>query len=133
MQTWKRFVRWLIFSVVLSLVPLGVSALIRATRGQAVTLESLLANGELLLIAAALTSAAVGDLLGGTGKRPVRELIAGGSCIVLLAVSALYFADVSAARASQSTIDLGLVRSISIVLFSCALLSSGSCVLLSED
>jgi hypothetical protein len=129
-----KLTRWTIFSVLLALVPLLVSALIRATRRQAADLDTILSNGELLLITVGLAGAAVGELIGsGRGvARPMRELISAGMSVVILVVSALYFADVAAAKAAAQVVDSPLIASVSLGVYVAALISSGACIALAE-
>jgi hypothetical protein len=60
----EKLVRWLIFSVVISLLPLLFRFALEATDGKSPTLSDLLSQGELLLISSAIAAAAVGELIG---------------------------------------------------------------------
>jgi len=91
------------------------------------------ARGELVLIAAAITAAAVGELFGaGTNRFEIPKLFAGGAAIVILILASLYFADVSAVHQAGQKPDLAVVRTVSSWLFLFAVASSGSCVALAE-
>jgi len=142
----NKLIRWLIFSVALALVPLGVGWLIQLTHNQEPTLESLLAHGELLLIAAALCAAAVGELIGSGDALLGRKLVAGGISLVLVVVAAIYFADVAASHAVQNAmvlaqepsgfmrehLDFGVLAQASIVIYCSGFVASMSCIILSE-
>ncbi len=128
-----RVIRWLIFNVALAVVPLVVSGLIRATRGQALSLYIMLANGELLLITVCMAGAAIGELLGIKERRyPKLELIAGGTCVVILVVTAIYFADISSAHTSSQQIDFAVIKWTSLVLYTSGFIASLSCIVIAE-
>lgn len=128
-----KFARWVIFSVLLALVPLGFSALARWTRKQPADLDSILSSGELLLVTVGIVGAAVGELIGTNRKRgwPTTEIVAAGMSLLILAVCSLYFADVAAARAAAHVVDGAVVTKVSLVLCSTGVVSSAICVLLS--
>lgn len=128
----EKLVSWLFFSVILALVPLLVSSLIQVTHKQAANLETVLAHGELLLIAAGLCAASAGELIGTGSGMKILKLIAGGSAIVILVFAAIYFADIAASNQAKAVVDLGLVCDTSLTLFTCALFSSGCCIALSK-
>ena len=135
----EKLIRWIIFSVLMALVPLLVDVLWIVTRGGTEALTSVLARGELLLITAALCAASVGELFGSGNDRRSRKVISGGAALLILLVSALYFVHVSEAYAHVSEAyvgkerppDVGVIRTISILLYTSAVVSSGSCVWLS--
>jgi hypothetical protein len=116
----NRFARWLIFGVLLALVPLLFSWATRQLRAQPSSLDVLLANGELFLVTAALAGAAIGELLGvaRASRQPFWEIVAGGCCLIVVVLSAHLFADISAIRATAATIDPARVSSWSLWLYS---------------
>jgi len=128
----EKVLRWLIFSVVLALIPLLANALMTLTFGTRPTLANTLAHGELLLIAAALSAAGAGELFGTRDTNRLKKIAAGGGSILVLLSTAIYFASVSSATSTGTSIDLSVVSSASIMLYLCALISSFSCVALSE-
>ncbi|WP_052277929.1 hypothetical protein [Microcystis panniformis] len=128
----RKIIQWIIFGVVLAIVPLVVALLIRATRGQSTELVDLLRNGELLLVTAGIVGAAIGDLLGGNRTQPIFELFSGGACVLILVVSSILYADVSAAHASQQPVNIAVIERSSLWLFSGGVVSSFFCVVFSE-
>jgi hypothetical protein len=126
----NRFARWLIFGVLLALVPLLFSWATRQLRAQPSSLDVLLANGELFLVTAALAGAAIGELLGvaRASRQPFWEIVAGGCCLIVVVLSAHLFADISAIRATAATIDPARVSSWSLWLYCIGLVASGSSI-----
>ena len=127
-----KLLRWIIFSVVVALVPLIFNYLRLETRGHEVAVFEVIENGELMLIVAALCAASIGGLIGSSGAFQPLKIAAGGGATVSLMVAALYYADVSAARYSEAVADPASVATVSLTVFLLALVSSGACVALSE-
>lgn len=128
----EKMVKWVIFSVLMALVPLITAALIQLTRSITPSMDDLIGRGELLLITAALCARSCGELFSSDGGRKTAKVVAGGSTMVILLLTAIYFADVASAVRTKTTIDSGLVAGISIVTYISALVSGGSCIRLSE-
>jgi len=128
-----RFARWLIFGVLLALVPLIFSWAAREMRSQPSGLDVVLANGELFLVTAAISGAAVGELVGvvRTTRQPFWEIVAGGCCLIVVVLSAHLFADISAVRATAATVDPQRVSTWSLWLYAIGLVASGSSVAIS--
>ncbi len=128
----EKVLRWMIFSVVLALIPLLANALITVTFGASLTLTGMLEHGELLLIAAALSAAGAGELFGTSNTNKLKKITAGGGSILILLSAAIYFASISSAASMGALIDISMVSIVSIVFYVCALIASFSCVALSE-
>lgn len=120
--------KWLFFSVALSLVPIAASILISSTRNGSGSLESGLKHGELLLITVSLCAAAVGDLIGTSKDIPIRKIVSGGGALLILIVSAIYFADISAAISNGAQFDSSQLTKYSLYLFSSGIICSALCV-----
>ena len=126
--------RWLVFTVLLSLVPIGFSALQLLSRGIDLSLrESLhevLGRGDLLLIAAILCGGATGELFAsGTSYRMLRIIAAGGA-ILILTFSAMLFGDLAAAQLSGQAVDSLHIERMSTWFFGAAVVSGASCIAL---
>lgn len=87
----EKVVRWIIFSVLLGLVPL-------IARGFTIYPESSISiwlllspHGEILLISSILCAAASGELLVTTRSFPITKIFFGGSALALLLFATLYF------------------------------------------
>ena len=128
----EKLVRWLVFSVAISLLPLVFNFLRAYGRGATPSLIDLNAHGELLLISAAIAAAAIGELVASGGRYQIAKIIAGGGCVLVLAVASLWFADISAPTSSGALVDYVRVSNASTVVFMFTVISSASCVVLSE-
>jgi hypothetical protein len=124
----EKLLRWFIFSVVISLLPLAFYYVRAMTDGKAVSLPELLARGELLLIAVALAADAIGDLLASKSAGMLKT-IAGGGCVITVGFSSFYFADVSTKTAANVTVVFWM----SLVLFAVSMISSACCKWLAEE
>jgi hypothetical protein len=119
--------------VAVALLPLAFNALRLRTLDPA----AIFGRGELLLVTAALTAAAIGDLLGpeDSQARVVGKLFIGGGCVVELVLASAWVGDISAAlRGTEgASLDPGHVASMSGVLFAFAVAAGGSAKVLSQE
>jgi hypothetical protein len=125
----EKLTRWIIFNVMVALVPLSAGYLGLQLGREEPGLHTLTARGELLLISTAIASAAVGELIPGGRARATFKLCAGGSCILLVMLSSLFFAAIQA----RQDADPHSILSMSLVLFACTLLASFSCMYLAYE
>lgn len=128
-----KLTRWLIFGVGIALIPLLFSLMNMVTKGKFEGIETVVDNGELLLIAATISAGAVGELIGAGTHRSRAKLCAGGGCVATLMLSSLYFASISVAHNTSQTVDKEIVAIVSAVLFVCGVITSGSCIAMSES
>ena len=128
----EKLVRWLMFSVVLALIPIAFETLSLLTRGKSATVGQMLEHGELYLVATGLCATATGELFGSGERLPRKKIICGGATIIVLLFAALCFADVSAAQIGGGAVEVDVVRNLSLLLLGCAVLSSAACVKLAE-
>ena len=128
----EKITRWAIFSVSFALLPFCFHMLKTLSAGQSLSLAGVFGSGELLLVGAAISAAAVGELVVGNAYRKKTKLILSGACIFLLALNSLWFADVSSTANSQNTYDVEIVASGSLIMFVITLAVSGLCIALSE-
>jgi hypothetical protein len=127
-----KLLRWLIFGVLLALVPLVFSWFCRLIFSEDASLKTLLSQGELLLITAALCAAAIGELLGSDDKQKNWKIISGGASLMILIFSALIFSVISNQSLFSTSPDIDAVKVASLIVYFCAFVSSGACVYLSE-
>jgi len=89
-------VKWLIFGVVVSAVPVLYSILnLFVFRGRGWDPSLVLGNGEMFIIAATLCAGGLGELLGSNDNLRTWKLLSGGACVILLIMATLSFAGVS--------------------------------------
>jgi hypothetical protein len=128
----EKLVTWFVFSVVLALVPLFAAAAFQSSRAQPFDLRALVAQGELLLVAAGICAAATAELFGSSARLRALKLLVGGATIALLLFAAIYFASIVTARESKVALDVAVVYQTSIVVFVSAFFTAGACVTLSK-
>src|SRR5262245_12879533 len=112
----EKLAKWLIFSVALALVPVLVTFLGQITRGAALTWHEGLGRGELLLIAAGLCASSSGELFTAPSSSRLGKILAGGAALLLLLISAGYFAEVAATLRSQTKVETVVVAQFSLML-----------------
>jgi len=101
---WGKILRWVMFSIVLSLLPLGMKALSLSTRAHEFNWSSIVSHGELLIITITMCTTAIAELFCSGSKNKLLKLVAGSFTISVLIVSSGYFSDISVAfELSQST------------------------------
>ena len=131
MDTFGRLAKWLIFSVLLALLPLAYNYLHVLTRNGSPSLDVLLGKGELLLVAASISAAAVGSLIGGSKKWLIAKVFAGGGSVLLLGLASLYYVDV-AVPTPGVTLNASVVAKASLLFFAFSVVSGAGCVALEE-
>lgn len=125
----EKLVRWFLFNVLISLTPLIASFMGLRLDNQPYSVHALTARGELLLISTTIASAAVGELIPTGRNRATLKLVAGGSCMLLILLSSLFFAAIQA----RPSPDPGRVFSTSAWLFAATLLASFGSVYLAYE
>jgi hypothetical protein len=135
-RIFERLVRWLIFSVVLAIVPLVFAAFRLSSRAQlsllADSVSEILARGDLLLVAAILAARASGEIIGSSSSYRLLKIVANGSAILILLFGALYFADVTAVQMAGEVINDAMVCTTSTYVFFSSVVCGASCIALAE-
>lgn len=125
----EKLIRWFMFSVLVSLVPLALTYFSLWVDQREVTLEILVARGELLLISTTLGAAALGEFFPGNRENALEKLLSGGALVLLMLISSFFFAVIQA-RQSSSPRSL---FAISMVLFVGILAAAASCMFYSHQ
>lgn len=120
----EKLVRWFMFSVLISLVPLAVTHFNLRLDGRTVRPEMLVARGELLLICTTLGAAALGELFPGGGGHAMGKILGAGASILIVVLSSFYYAVIQ----SRPSPDQGSILTISVSLFAAMLISGASCL-----
>ena len=128
----QKIIRWVIFSVIVALLPIIFNGLVLLTKGNLFEIETLTGRGELLLIAAAMAASAIGELIASGKTMASIKLIAGGCCLIVLSMASLYFAHVSYALMAKEFVDYLIVSKISINLYVASIVSSSCCIILAD-
>lgn len=126
-----KTLRWLIFSVVLAVVPVAGALFMLWIKGKPHDLEFVLADGGAFLIIASICAAAIGEMVGSSPNHRLWKIICSGATMVLLLFSAIIFASIAEAKMSNG-LDNGAIASLSTIVFICGSISAGACVALSE-
>lgn len=125
----ERLVRWFMFSVLVSLVPLASSYFNLWLDKRQAPMQVLVARGELLLICTTLGAAAIGELFPGSRDNAVEKLLSGGASILLILVSTVFFA----AAQSRNSPSPRSIFVVSLALFVGMLIAAASCIFYSHQ
>jgi hypothetical protein len=129
----EALTKWFIFTVLLALVPIIVGALRQMTLGSAMNLEAVVAQGQLLIVTAALCAKSSGELFGSLSKeRAIAKYFAGGVTMFILLIVTAYFSEISLSYAKGEQLDASVIFKTSVACYIGALLAGGSCVALSK-
>ena len=126
-----KLIRWMIFGVLIALVPLTFSYVALFMKG-APNLAKVLGNGELLIVISAFCAGGVGELLGSGEEYPIAKTVAGGFTLLVLIMSALVFVSVVDSKLAGAAYHENTVATVSYVMFAFGFISCASCVGLSE-
>lgn len=127
----EKLLYWFLFSVIIGLSPFAIQSIMELTRGNRPTTIFLFSDGELLLIAAAITAGAVGNLFISGNKYKVAKTIAGWFCVCVIILSSAWFAIVSI-EANSASFDAAFTSVGSVIMFFFAVISSAASVILAE-
>jgi hypothetical protein len=135
-----KIVRWLVFGVIISLVPILLVYTDLLLEKQPVTTEKLIGHGELIVIAWVLAAGAVGELIGSPAANPIAKIVFGGIALIVVIVATYYFGVVAEAQilatspnAPADAVKLLAEKSATIVdysrwFFIFSLIPSGICI-----
>ncbi len=130
----KAFWKWLVFGVVLGLLPIGFNLMYVLTIPKIeLSWAVLFGRGELLLLAVGLCGGALGDLVLMKPGWGTFKLVATGFCVIDVAAASAYFMIVSGRYALEAQPDSAATVIISMVLYAVAVVSSGLCVLVKGE
>jgi hypothetical protein len=129
----EKLLKWLFFSVVISLLPLGLSSAILFLNNLNFTFLNLISRGELQFISTSLLANGFGELLCNEANGKIPRLILGGMSAVLIICSTCWYGSIvlssvqSVAVSSQvDFVYYSLVTLVSSLFLSCI------CVLFGE-
>lgn len=130
----EKVVHWLIFGVIMTLVPFMAVLLDDIDRGVPPTLVALFGRGELLIVAAIIAAGGIGELFGRdvSENRRIPKLVILGLCVLALVVTSLWFADVTSLTISTHPPRPEVVTTGSVGLFLATVAATTSGLLLSE-
>jgi hypothetical protein len=128
----QKLMLWALFNVLVALSPFVFRALGVRFMGKSVVWEEVLSDGELLLVAAAVASGAIGELMISEKKYITPKLIVSGLCMFCLIIASLCYAFIRAMDKSSVTLETSAIFSWSVWIFMGAFVAGSGCVILSE-
>jgi len=126
-----RLVKWLVFSVAIALVPIGVAALVAFVQGRSGAYHDFIGNGELLLLAVGICATAIGELIEDDGPSETGRalpLAVGGFIAILMITASLLFATLTYGPEAEPA----RVAWTSLVVYSSALVAGTVAILIRE-
>jgi hypothetical protein len=121
-----RLLKWAFFTVLISLAPLILTGLSLWAEDR-MMMSLLWPHGELLLISTAVAADAVGAMVPTGPNARKSKIVSVGSCVVLLTVSALWYAMIQVHGYSP-----GKISESSVALFLATLIAAFGCQVLAE-
>jgi len=149
-SVWDRIAKWIFFSVLVSVCPLGALYVICQEMGLNVEPSFFLTRGELQLITVVLLATGVGELIGSketAGVVKTMKIVVGGMAIALYFMSAMWFGVISielikrtsTSQAGPDPLVIGTSASqtspetLPMLFFVGAVVLGGACIVISED
>ena len=129
----EKFFRWLFFGVIIAMLPIAFHYICLFLGKSSPSITKVISNGELLIIAVGMTSAAIGELFAWQSQNSIYKVILGGSCTTLLILSALLFAYISTNIFSQHPLDPISIYHVSLVLYFSSVISSAFSTTITES
>ncbi len=108
-QRLDRTIRWFLYSVMFGGFPIFAVVL---AQGSEESVGHILGQGDLLMLGAALSAAAIGEALGVEHVRRIIRNLLIGACLLTLTASSLIFALGLADRATEGGRGVGLAQSL---------------------
>lgn len=125
----KALTMWLFFGVILALVPFLMSAIILHLKTNELVTHELWKQGELLLLAVAMTTAALGNLIASENKNGNLRIVFGCLCIVAVIATTICYGLI---LAPPIDIDPTKIATVSPTIYLFCVLTSGSSVIIAE-
>lgn len=126
----EKLTIWIIFGVIVSLLPFGFSLLQSIGSKSSFNYSQILGEGQLLLVAVALSASAFGELIV-VDVPPIQRMpkvFAIGSCVIEVLVSSYWFGIITESASVGTPRNPVTISIWSVPVFVWALLSSGSCL-----
>lgn len=127
----QNLLHWLLFSVIIALVPFVIQWLMLLTRGNVPTTVELFSNGELLLVSSAIAASAIGSLVLSDSKYRLSRIVVGWCCVCVLILASAWFAIISI-ESNTGSFDPDFAANGSILMFIFTVISSAGCIILAE-
>ncbi len=130
----QKLIKWLLFSAVISVVPLFSTYIILLLHSNYTTITTIIARGELQLISVALLANGIGEVVSNDNiSKTIKIALSGLSTILLLLISIWYGAIVSSLIAQNSTSTPQVLEFPSLIIFLVSFFISACCVVVGEN
>jgi hypothetical protein len=129
-----KWLRWFLFGVVVSTLPIGWAAGSLFIHGKSVIPRELFGNGDLLMATCAGCAVALGELIGSGQTARVSKIIYGFFALLVVIGACLVFASITEMRLDHIAYEAALLRFAwtSLFLFSLGTIFGGVAVWVSE-
>lgn len=129
----EKWLRWLLFGVVVGFLPFAFPAIKAVVEGPAPTLASIFGRGDLFLITATLVAASFGDLIASGKEQAISKIWAGFFCLFIFIICIVWFGVVASALDTHAKYDVVLTSKDSLWLFGCAIAVCSGTVILADE
>jgi hypothetical protein len=126
----RKIVFWLLFNVVVALLPLAFRLLAGKLQRSPWNFERTLYDGDLLLVAGAIAAGAVGEMVATAKRMILSKLVVAALCVLSLMASCLLYAFISAKAAGS--LDSGILYHCSLWTFGVTFVGGFCAIILSE-
>jgi hypothetical protein len=115
----EEAVRWLFFVIIMALVPFMATAIDDSDRHIAMSLASIFGRGDLLIVATLVSADAAGRLVSSDfpESRRIGRMILFGLCLLTIAITCLWFADISSLLPTSAPVPARTAALNSITVF----------------
>jgi len=129
----QKLLRWLLFGVVVGLLPFAYPAIKSVVVGPSLTAVRLFGRGDLFLITATLVAASFGDLIANGKEQAVSKIWVGFLCLIIFMVCIVWFGVVANAIDAHILYDADLTSRYSLWLFGFAVVTCAATVILADE
>ncbi len=129
----EKLSRWLLYGVVVGLLPFAFPVVKAAIIGPHMTLTLVFGRGDLFLVTATLVAASFGDLIAGGKERALGKIWVGFFCFLLFVLCIIWFGTVSDALDVREKYDAAFTATVSLIVFGFAVIVCACALLLSEE
>ena len=130
-KAWRAFVKWFIFSAMISVLPLVIAFMMSPYRevDSDIGLKYVIGNGELLLIVVSFCAVSMGETASIKFEKTIDTVLVGANLVIVISAAAFYGNVVTTGQSSPEY-DPDMVARLSLILFFCSCLVSAGIVIL---
>jgi hypothetical protein len=130
----EEAVRWLFFVIIMALVPFIATAIGDSDRHITLSLANIFGRGDLLIVATVVAADAAGRLVSSDfpDSRRIGRMILFGLCSLTIAITCLWFADISSLLPTSAPVPARTAALSSITVFGFAAIEGLAALFLAE-